>query len=178
MKPKHDEVRRMLLLALVCWKDFLNTLNSPLFSFSHLQDDIFLTQICLEFSDRPEIREALILIDVYWNRTPEISLALGMTGFSFSKPHTVFQTTLIRSTDKAECERLVTGVTRPIDEIENPIVFSGKVLPEINFNLEDEVRMAELVSKYDREMLGLLCTPDPYIRAGIELSLITRGFTV
>jgi hypothetical protein len=184
MRPKYEEIRRMIMLALGNWTDFLNTLNSILYSKSYLHNEDFFAEIHKESGYSDEVKEALLLISFYWNRQSENVLALGAIGLRLSKPHTRFQMTLLsQHPDHEECARLVTGATQGIDKIEIPIYFVGHgsiILDAIDIDLEDEsqTQNQDMVLKYNKEMLQQLCIPDPYIRAGIELQLLLRGFTL
>lgn len=179
MKPKYEEIRRMIMLALGNWTEFLNTLNSILYSKSYLPDEDLFAKILEESGYSDDIKEALLFMSFYWNRQPDNILALGTIGFRLSKPHTRFQMTLLSQyPDHKECARLVKGATTHIDSIEVPILIMGGWREKIPLDESEELRMADSVLKYNEEMLQGLCIPDPYIRAGIELQLLLRGFTL
>ena len=186
MKPKYDEVRRMLMLALGCWNNFLNTLNSPLWSKSHLPDDTFFKMILEEMPPgRPyeEIQEALTIVTAYWDRVSDSALELGSIGLRFSKPHTQFEMTLRCSrSDQSECARLVIGAIGLLDQIEFPILskdwlHTRKKLPS-PYRLSRNKRTVKAVQAYNKALISLLTCTDPIIRAGIELQLVRRGFTI
>jgi hypothetical protein len=179
MRPKYEEIRRMIMLALGNWTDFLNTLNSILYSMSYLQSEAIFAEIYRESRYSDEVREALLLISSYWERHSEKSLALATIGLKFSKPHTRFEMTLLaRYPDQKECARLVIGATTNIDSIEGPIMIEGLRCKKEPIDDLEESRIANSVLKYDEEMLNGLCIPEPYFRAGIELQLLRRGFTL
>lgn len=182
MKPKYEEVRRMIMLAVESWTGFLNTLNSPLYSKSHLPDERFFEQVFEDSYRNDEIREALVLISAFWDRLSEKVFALGTIGLTFNNPHAEFER-ILRSfyLDHKECARLVVGVVVPIDSIELPIMTrefrcQQAKLPSAYPLTEDGT--LEAVAEYDQKMLGTLCVSDPLIKAGIELCLLNRGFTL
>jgi hypothetical protein len=171
MKPKYDEIRRILFLASRRWFDFLNELNNPLFSKSYLPDETFLEQVYREMP-LDEIREALILIAMHWNRVPEDKLRLGMLGLKFSKPHVLFWNA--HFTNHPDQILIFTESVRRIDQIDFPIICPSYK----NIDIDNPEAYAAVVSEYNAEMEDATSYPEPIIRAGIQLQLLQRGFKI
>jgi hypothetical protein len=182
MKPKHEEVRRMLMLALGCWNDFLNTLNCPLWSKSHLPDETFFGELYKEFGKNEEIREALFVVALFWDRVSEQNLYLSSIGLTFSKPTAIAFQRLINPLQDEENSQLATRMILEIDAIEVPIELKEfrhrqRKVPSV-YKLSRNKRTVKAIQKYEKEMRALLNCADPIIRAGIEFQLVQRGFQV
>ena len=183
MKPKYEEVRRMIMLALGCWTDFLNTLNSPLYSKSHLPDNTFLKEVLdgVPFGiPRQEIMEALVLVSMYWDRSSIKEIQSGLIGKKLSKPHLIFSSMLISERFRDEnFEYILDSVTRQIDNVDAPILLRGVLDNQpLEFDFDDENSYREIVEDYDQRMLAIKGFPDPVISAGVEMQLIYRGFVI
>lgn len=171
MKPKYEEAYRILNLAERCWFDFLNELNSPVFSKSHIPDEAFFEEAFRRTSSS-EVREATFLVLWYWSRIAKSSFCMTLLGMKFSKPHAVFAETLIKAryevSYKVVSKRVKTESSRRISEIETGI----KSL-DVDSKLPADHSQ---VLAYDNEMLLTRIYADPYVRAGSELWLLKRGF--
>jgi hypothetical protein len=182
MKPRYEDVRQMLLLALGCWNDFLNTLNSPLWSVSHLHDETFFGELYKEFAHHQEIREALFVVAFLWERTPEQTLYFGSMGLTFSKPTAIAFQRLINPLQDEENSRLVSGMISGIDMIEYQILQKEFVHQKRDFpspyKLSRNKKTVKTIQKYEKDMRALLTCADPIVRAGIEFQLVQRGFQV